>query len=134
MAKLCPTQKSTNIHVANKHIPSLGQDYLSQKSICKVLVQTLIPQAHIPKRENSGTVVFTVQNIHVIKLPPFSVTKVYTAIAYNIVDPSAYLRKAPHNNLSIKSISVEGGGISSNHRGEITILLKNNSPSPFKIK
>ncbi len=47
------------------------------------------------------------------------------------IPSSIYARVAPRSGLAVKSIDVSAGVIDSNYRGEVKVLLVNNSKIPF---
>ena len=89
-------------------------------------------QAVIPTKGTPGSIGYDVQAITTHTIQPGHIMKVPTGLAVCMPE-HMYLRIAPRSSLALKHISVEGGVVDSDFRGEIQILLKNNSDKPYTI-
>lgn len=97
-----------------------------------IQIQKLVPNAIIPKRSTKGSIGYDVASIQDSTIPPGEVRKIPTGLA-TAIPQGLYLRIAPRSSLALQHITVEGGVVDPDYRGEIQILLKNNSTVPFHI-
>lgn len=79
---------------------------------------------------SAGYDVFSVENLEILPR-----TRQLVKIGISIQIPrNYYLRCAPRSSLSVKGIDVGAGVIDSSYRGEVCVLLINNSENPFIVK
>jgi dUTP pyrophosphatase len=97
-----------------------------------VQIMKLSPTAVLPSRATKGSIGYDVYTQEEITIQPGSIAKIPTGLASSL--PSTmYLRIAPRSSLSQQHITVEGGIIDSDYRGDIIVMLKNNSSVPFTL-
>ena len=112
-------------------------DYIPQPEHHQTFIQTvqmkqLAPEAIIPSKATPGSVGYDVHAIHGQTIMPNQIAKLHTGLA--VAMPSEmYLRIAPRSSLALKHLTIEGGVVDSDYRGEIVILMKNNSNKPYTI-
>ena len=112
-----------------EHLPS-PQDYYQFTN--KVTFQQLAPDAVIPTKSTPGSIGYDVRSIQATEIEPGQIARISTGLA--IAMPSQmYLRIAPRSSLSLKHITIEGGVVDSDYRGEIQVILKNNGTSTFSV-
>ena len=88
--------------------------------------------AVIPKPATPGSIGFDVQAIHTHTIQPNSIARIRTGLS-TALPSGMYLRIAPRSSLALQHITVEGGVVDGDYRGEITVLMKNNGDKPFDI-
>ena len=97
-----------------------------------ILIQKLSPTATIPSQGTPGSAGFDVTTTATIKLEPGEIMKIPTGLA-TALPKDMYLRIAPRSSLALKHITVEGGVVDSDYRGEIKVLLKNNGSRAYQF-
>jgi deoxyuridine 5'-triphosphate nucleotidohydrolase len=106
-----------------QHIPDKK---LQQQFVDKVQIQRLIPAATIPTRATSGSIGFDVSTVTSHAIPPNSVMKIPTGLATSLPS-NLYLRIAPRSSKALQGLSIEGGVVDSDYRGEIMVLIRNHN-------
>ncbi len=97
-------------------------------------VQKLTDSAKIPMRQTEQAAGYDLYSAEATTIGPNSQKLVKTDIAIAIPE-GTYAHIASQSGLAAKySIDVGAGVIDADYRGEIKILLINNSPEPFRIK
>jgi deoxyuridine 5'-triphosphate nucleotidohydrolase len=97
-----------------------------------VTVMKISPTAILPKRASKQAAGYDVTAITSITINPGEITKVPTGLA-TALPLGIYLRIAPRSSLSLHHLTVEGGVVDGDYRGEIKVLMKNNGTSAFTI-
>lgn len=95
----------------------------------KLLTSTAIP----PKRMSAGAAAYDVYADEDKIILPQCRKLVSTGISIEI-PVTVYAQLAPRSSLSVKEIDVGAGIIDSDYRGEVKVLLINNSTNDFIIK
>jgi dUTP pyrophosphatase len=98
-----------------------------------VKIQKLLPTATIPTRGTKGSIGYDVTSITEITIPPGMIQKIPTGLSAKL-PPGMYICVAPRSSMALHHISVEGGMIDPDYRGEIKVLLKNNSTKPYTVQ
>lgn len=87
----------------------------------------------LPQKAEPGSAGYDVFSVENCEIAPSKRSLV--SIGLSIEIPSnCYLRCAPRSGLSCKGIDIGAGVIDSSYRGEIMVLMINNSPDVFSIK
>ena len=125
-----------NLHHRLTMYPQSVESYVNKhKSVHfteTVEIQRLTNLATLPTRGTNGSIGYDVSSVGAVTIQPNEIKTIPTGLITSL--PSGmYLRVAPRSSLSLKHITVEGGVIDADYRGEIKILLKNNSDAPFSI-
>jgi dUTP pyrophosphatase len=97
-----------------------------------VFFKKLVSQATIPKQATKGSIGFDVTSVDNITISPGDIAKVPTGLCMEMPQ-GMYCCIAPRSSLSLKHITVEGGVVDSDYRGQIFVMMKNNSTTPFNI-
>ena len=126
------TSSTTHIELMS----STKQEYIPKTEYHKfsetVSITKLLPTATIPTQATRGAIGFDVTSITPTTIQPGTIAIIPTGLA-TALPPGMYIRIAPRSSLSLKHLSVEGGVIDSDYRGEIRILLKNNGTNPITL-
>jgi dUTP pyrophosphatase len=126
---------SNNLHL-NLH-PQTIDKYISSNThrpffTETVQLQKLIPQAVMPTRATKGSIGYDVHSITSHTIQPGQVQKIPTGLS-TALPQGMYLRIASRSSLALKGLTVEGGVIDSDFRGEIQVLLRNHTSTPINI-
>jgi deoxyuridine 5'-triphosphate nucleotidohydrolase len=124
----------------NYYLPMISKNvktYLPQPNEHLPFVQTvkvmkLTQEAVIPQRATNGSIGYDVSAITTVTIEPGTIEKLPTGLATEL-PKGMYLRVAPRSSLSLKHLTIEGGVIDSDYRGEIRVLMKNNGTAPITI-
>lgn len=95
----------------------------------KLLTQTAIA----PARMSAGAAAYDIYADEDKVIEPKSRSLVSTGISIEI-PITVYAQIAPRSGLAVKEIDVGAGVIDSDYRGEVKVLLINNSVEPFVVK
>ena len=95
-------------------------------------VKLLHPNAKVPTKADSGCAGYDLYSNETFNLLPGERTLVSSGISTEF-DRHFYLRVAPRSGMSVKGIDVGAGVIDSSYRGEIKVLLINNSKETFVV-
>jgi deoxyuridine 5'-triphosphate nucleotidohydrolase len=98
-----------------------------------VFIKKLSPQAQLPAQGTPGSIGFDVTSTTTIQLLPNTPTKIPTGLA-TAFPSDMYLRIASRSSMAMKHIQVQGGVVDSDYRGEIQVILNNQSPNPITIQ
>jgi dUTP pyrophosphatase len=90
------------------------------------------PTATLPTRASKQAAGYDVTAITTTTIHPGEIAKIPTGLA-TALPSGIYLRIAPRSSLSLQHLTVEGGVVDADYRGEIKVLIKNNGTSPFTI-
>ena len=124
------TRQFNYIHPTIKsHIPDPSKRAAFQH---KVLIKKLHPRAAIPTKGTEGSIGLDVSATTTTTILPGSLSTISTGLA-TAFPSDVYLCIAPRSSISKQQISVEAGVIDSDYRGEIKVLLQNNSNHPFIV-
>lgn len=98
-------------------------------------VKLLSSLAKLPRRGSPGAAGFDLSSTEHVRIHPGCRALISTGIAIRILKHGIYGRIAPRSGLSVKNgINVGAGVIDADYRGEIKVLLFNNSiDHPFEI-
>jgi dUTP pyrophosphatase len=91
-----------------------------------MLVKLLNEFAKCPTKADPGAAGYDIASSEAVEIQPNSRMLVSTGISLSF-DKEHYFRIAPRSGLSVKGIDVGAGVIDSSYRGEIKVLLINNS-------
>ncbi len=115
-------------------IDSVKARYITEKDYSKFSVKAkvkkLIPQAHLPERATEGSIGFDIRCFEPFTIQPGEIKKVPTGLA-TAIPKSLYIRIAERSSLAAKHINIVGGVVDSDYRGEIKVMMKNNSSQPI---
>ena len=95
-----------------------------------VKFQRLHPNAKLPERKTPGSVGFDVYLPMSVTLQPNQITKIPTGLATSFPN-TMYMRIADRSSLALQNLTIKGGVIDSDFRGDITILMENTSTVPI---
>jgi len=98
-----------------------------------MLVKLLTENARVPAIQSKGAAGYDIYSDQKLLLFPSERKLVSTGISLNIPN-SYYGRIAPRSSLAVKGIDVGAGVVDSDYRGEVKVLLINNSKDMFEIK
>jgi dUTP pyrophosphatase len=99
----------------------------------KFKVRLINPNAIIPQKADHGCAGYDVYSVVATMVPPGTRKLIPTGIKTEI-SRNHYLRVAPRSGLSVKGIDIGAGVIDSSYRGEIKVLVINNSDTCFSIE
>lgn len=102
----------------------MSTDYLR----VKLLTATSIK----PRRATSGSAGYDISSNESVVIVPGTRALIGTGISVE-VSPHYYIRIAPRSGLSTKCIDLAAGVVDSDYRGELKVLLVNNSRQNFNI-
>jgi deoxyuridine 5'-triphosphate nucleotidohydrolase len=97
-----------------------------------VQIKRLINEATLPQRATPGSIGYDVASPIQTVVNSGEIIKIPTGLSTSM-PKGMYLRIAPRSSLASKHITVEGGVVDADYRGEIIVMLKNNSTVPFTI-
>ena len=95
-------------------------------------VRVVDKNAIIPQKADYGCAGYDVYSVETFIIPPGKRQLVRIGIKSEITR-NFYLRVAPRSGLSVKGIDIGAGVIDSSYRGEIKVLVINNSPDDFHV-
>uniref|UniRef100_A0A6C0AYI2 dUTP diphosphatase n=1 Tax=viral metagenome TaxID=1070528 RepID=A0A6C0AYI2_9ZZZZ len=96
-------------------------------------VKRLHQDAKVPQKADSGCAGYDIFSVDQIKLAPGERSLVATGISTEI-SKEYYLRVAPRSGLAVKGIDIGAGVVDSSYRGEIKVLVINNSGSDYLVE
>ena len=108
---------------------TLAQQSTMATSVPFVLKSVL---AKLPERKSNGAVGYDTTSIISTIIEPGKTIKIPTGLSCAI-PKGMYMRLATRSSHAVKGITVEGGVIDNDFRGEIQVLLHNSSTKPFHI-
>ena len=100
-----------------------------------VKVKKIHPSAHLPERKTSGAVGYDLYYCgeKEIKIPPLGVAAVGIGLSFEI-PVGCYGRIAPRSSLALNNqVSVGGGVIDPDYRGEVKVILFNQNQSDIFV-
>jgi dUTP pyrophosphatase len=96
-------------------------------------VKLINKDAQVPKKADSGCAGYDVFSIDQVIIEPGKRQLISTGISAEVSNES-YLRVAPRSGLSVKGIDIGAGVVDSSYRGEIKVLVINNSEANFMVE
>ena len=112
----------------DRTLPTTFQETFAES----VPFQLLSPEAHLPTRATSGSIGYDVQATASVTITPNSIAHLPTGLAC-AVPAGMYLKLHNRSSNALKHLTVEGGVIDNDYRGEIQVLLKNNSNEAITV-
>ena len=113
----------------NEYLPT----FKSKEKFSEIVYfKKLHPNASLPTRGTEGSIGFDVLLPEAVTLQPNQITKIPTGLASSF-PTSMYMRIADCSSLALKNLTVKGGVIDSDFRGDITIIVKNNTNVPITL-
>jgi len=88
--------------------------------------------AKVPTKADPGAAGYDIYATESVEIEPG--TRVLVSTGLSVSFDKGYLRIAPRSGLSVRGIDVGAGVIDSSYRGEIKVLLINNSKDPYFVK
>jgi deoxyuridine 5'-triphosphate nucleotidohydrolase len=127
-----PTAKSIKL------VSKVVHDYIPDKTkhpqfAEKVQIMKLTPTASLPRQSTPGSIGHDVTCTHDTIIAPGEIAKLSTGLS-TALPKGMYIRIAPRSSYALKHQTIEGGVIDNDFRGEIKVLMKNNSSKPTIIK
>jgi dUTP pyrophosphatase len=96
-------------------------------------VKTLNCNARIPFKSYPGSAGYDIFSIESVTIAPGSRLLIRTGVSLEVPE-YYYIRVAPRSGLSVRGIDVGAGVIDSSYRGEIKVLLINNSKEFYNVQ
>ena len=99
----------------------------------QVIIERIHPDAKIPTRGSADAACFDIYSVHNTWVTPSEVSLVSTGVRFKI--PSGYMiHIVPRSGLAYNGVTVLGGIIDSDYRGEIKVMLSIHGENSIKIK
>ena len=98
-----------------------------------MLIKLLTQNAKIPTKADPGAAGYDIYSTESVEILPKTRMLVSTGLSVSFKS-GMYLRIAPRSGLSVRGIDVGAGVIDSSYRGEIKVLLINNSVDPVFLE
>jgi dUTP pyrophosphatase len=98
----------------------------------KMYIKLLNEFAKVPTKADPGAAGYDIYSTESVEIEPG--TRVLVSTGLSTAFEKGYLRIAPRSGMSVRGIDVGAGVIDSSYRGEIKVLLINNSKDPYFIK
>ena len=96
-------------------------------------VKTVNCNARIPFKSYPGSAGYDIFSIDSVTIAPGSRLLVSTGVSLEVPE-YYYIRVAPRSGLSVRGIDVGAGVIDSSYRGEVKVLLINNSKEFYNVQ
>ena len=126
------TQKRRKYTILPKNMtPYITKETYSQHT-ASVRVKKLIPEATTPKRATEGSIGFDVRSISQATIPSNTTTLIGTGLAM-AVPKGFYLRIADRSSLSTQGLTIKGGVVDNDYRGEVIVAMHNSTSQPVTI-
>jgi dUTP pyrophosphatase len=106
---------------------------MSNSSHSTLKIKKLTVTSIIPERKSEGAAGYDLYSDEKVILEPSNADIIGTGISIQLPE-GTYGRIAPRSSLSLKLISVEAGVVDRDYRGEIKVMLFNQSSEDFVIK
>jgi dUTP pyrophosphatase len=97
-----------------------------------VLVKILNEYSKVPTKADPGAAGYDIYATESVEIEPGTRVLVSTGLSTSF--EKGYLRIAPRSGLSVRGIDVGAGVIDPSYRGEIKVLLINNSKDPYFVE
>jgi dUTP pyrophosphatase len=118
------------MHLLNYLVDKL-YSILNTRPIFKV--KTLNYDARIPYKSYPGSAGYDIFSIESVTIAPGSRLLIRTGVSLEVPE-YYYIRVAPRSGLSVRGIDVGAGVIDSSYRGEVKVLLINNSKEFYNVQ
>lgn len=120
---------TTTVHLANQAMCNLVTDTrTADLPTNTVLFQPLADNTIIPMKGTPGSAGYDVFCPILTHLPPHSITKIPLNFSLAF-DPEVHAQLKDRSSMALRNITVKGGIIDSDYRGNIILCLKNNMPT-----
>jgi deoxyuridine 5'-triphosphate nucleotidohydrolase len=99
----------------------------------QIRVKKLTPTAQLPKRAtalSAGADLYS--DGEDVLISPWTRALISTGVSIALPEAS-YGRVAPRSGLAVRGLDIAAGVIDCDYRGEVKVLLVNNSPHPFTV-
>ena len=96
-------------------------------------VKTVNCNARIPFKSYPGSAGYDIFSIESVTIAPGSRLLIRTGVSLEVPE-YYYIRVAPRSGLSVRGIDVGAGVIDSSYRGEVKVLLINNSKEFYNVQ
>ena len=113
-----------------QHLPTSDSDGIESLRTLNVEV---VAGSSVPVRATQGSAAYDVKAHKAAVIPPYQTG----AVALNLrvaTPPDHFMQLLSRSGLALKGITVEGGVIDSDYTGEIQVILKNSTGTPFKVQ
>ena len=120
-------------------LPSGMSQYLPDTSDSDVIdaIRTLVVDvaagSSLPARATEGSAAYDVKAHHALVIPPNSTGLVSLNLKVSL-PKDHFMLLLSRSGLALKGITVEGGVIDPDYHQEVKAIIRNNTPSPFKIQ
>ena len=111
-------------------LPKHSQSHAPNQSVVQIM--KMHENATIPTRKSEGSVGYDIYPLYSQSIPPNSIAKIQTGLSVAL-PKQIYLKIASRSSLALNNITIEGGTIDQDYRGEIIVLVNNNTNEPFAI-
>ncbi len=121
---------TTTVHLANQAMCNLVTDpRTADLPTDKVLFQPLTDNTIIPTKGTPGSAGYDVFCPIPTHLPPHSITNKIPLLNFSLAfDPEVHAQLKDRSSMALRNITVQGGTIDSDYRGNIILCLKNDTP------
>jgi dUTP pyrophosphatase len=117
-------------------ISQTKSEYIPQNTYSQfsedVYVKRLVPHATIPSTATPGAIGHDVTCTAPITINPSTIAKIPTGLSTSL-PTGMYIRIADRSSKALQGMTVKGGVIDSDYRGEIMVLLRNDTYKPITI-
>lgn len=96
-------------------------------------INILSPQGRIPERKTPGSAGLDIYAAEKVTIPSYGQATVPTHIKMALPE-GTYGQLASRSSLAVKGITVIGGVIDNDYRGEVGVILQNCSMEDYKVK
>ena len=120
-------------------LPSGMSQYLPDTSDSDVIdtIRTLVVDvaagSSLPARATEGSAAYDVKAHHALVIPPNSTGLVSLNLKVSLPNDH-FMLLLSRSGLALKGITVEGGVVDPDYHQEVKAIIRNNTPSPFKIQ
>ena len=132
-AKSCKTYGSMKLLMVN---PTWIQDHIDTSIKhafkCTAYIKKSHPKANLPSQGTIESMGYDFTNIHGTTIEPHSTNRIRTGLMCTS-PKGTYIRIAPRSRLATKGITVQGGVIDPDYRGEIEVILHNSTSEAYNI-
>ena len=125
-------QRTSSINL----IPQSMAQFLPAKEFHKfkesVQIKKIIPQATIPKKSTEGSIGYDATSVATVCIKPGERQLIPTGLA-TAMPNNMYLRIAERSGMALRGLAVKGGVVDSDYRGEIKVILRNDTDDDIII-
>ena len=90
-------------------------------------------EAALPSRATAGAVGYDIASCERIVVEPRGQKLIHTALM--VMPPTGhYLRLATRSSMALRGLSIRGGVIDPDYRGELKVILYNSSREPYRVE